>query len=205
MLQRLGEHPEALKAFSLVLSLQPRIAQAYYSRALSLQALDRHVEALNDLKAALEMSHDYVDAEYARGTSLKKLERFEEALSAYTKVLSDAGHYPPASHGRATIRYARADYAGAIEDFTVCIEHGLDNYDVRFLRGVAFHQVGRHLEAIEDLTRAIAFRPGVGSPYFRRWQVYKHLGDDAHAELDFKTGTQFINQSGEEENRRKGS
>jgi tetratricopeptide (TPR) repeat protein len=198
MLQRLGQHSEAIAAFAQVIRMQPRIAEAYYSRALSLQDLGRHTEALNDLDAALEMRADYVDAAYARGISLKKLERLEEASDAYSAVLSLAGRYPPASHGRATIRYAMADYAAAIEDFSTCIADGLDSYDVRLLRGLAFHCVGRHLEAIEDLSRAISFRPEVGSTYIRRWQVYKELGDEANATQDFQVGTKLLDKKSEQ-------
>jgi len=197
MLQRLGQHSEAVGVFSQVLRTQPRIAEAYYSRALSLQDLGRHAEALNDLDTALALRPDYWDAVYARGVSLKKLERFQEASDAYSEVLSLVGRYPPASYGRATIRYAMADYAAAIDDFTTCIADGMDSYDVRLLRGLAFHRVGRHSEAIEDLSRAIAFRPTDGSTYLRRWQVYKELGDEVRAEEDYRVSKRLLDMKNE--------
>jgi tetratricopeptide (TPR) repeat protein len=197
MLQRLGNHPEAVVAFSEVLRMQPRIAKAHYSRALSLQDLGQHAEALNDIDTALALHTDYVDAVYARGVSLKKLERFEEASDAYSEVLAKAGRYPPASHGRATIRYAMADYTGAIEDFTVCIQQGMDTYDVRLLRGLAFHRTERPTQAIEDLSRAISFRPQVGSTYLRRWHVCKQLGDEVRAAEDFQVGTKLLEKESE--------
>lgn len=199
MFQRLGQHSEAVAAFSEVLRIQPRIAEAHYSRALSLQDLGQHAEALNDLDAALALSADYVDAVYARGVSLKKLERFQEASDSYSHVLSKAGRYVAASHGRATVRYAMADYAGAIEDFTVCIEQGMDCYDVRLLRGLALHRTGQSTQAIEDLSRAISLRPQDGSTYFRRSQVYKELGDEARSAEDFRVGMKLLETEGKTE------
>src|SRR5439155_7493719 len=110
---------------------------------------------------------------YARGVSLKHLDRYQEAVGAFTFVLSRAGRYPAASHGRATVRYALGDYGGAILDFSDCIDGGIDSYDVRLLRGLAYQQVGRHKEALADLSLAISLQPCLGSTYIRRWQVYK--------------------------------
>jgi len=194
MHQRLGEHKAATEKFSKVISMQPRIADAYYSRALSLQDLGQYSQALLDLDAALELQPDFADAVYARGISLKHLKRYDEAIAAYSKVLSEHSSYLSASHGRATVRYALGDYPGAIADFSDCLAGGMDSYDVRLLRGLAFHHIDRHADAIDDLSRAISFCPGVGSTYIRRWQVYKELGDEERAAQDFEFGTKLLKE-----------
>jgi tetratricopeptide (TPR) repeat protein len=194
MQQRLGDHADAVAAFSRVLDLAPRLAEAHYSRALSLRELGRAEEALRDLEAALALKPDYIDARCALGTTLKRLERFDEAIAAFTSVIAASGVHPAASHGRATLRHRAGDFAGAIEDIDVCLAHGMDNYDLRLLRGLAAHYLGRHTEALDDLTRAIAFQPQTGSTYVRRWQVYRALGDEARAGEDFRRANELMAQ-----------
>jgi tetratricopeptide (TPR) repeat protein len=198
MLQRLGDPKGAMETFSKVIAMQPRIAEAHYSRALSLQDLGRHSEALSDLDVALQLQPEFIDATYARGVSLKRLERDEEALAAYSKVLSLEASYPAASHGRATVRHARGDYVGAVADFSDCLAGGMDSYDVRLLRGLAFHRIGRHREAIDDLSRAISLRPDIGSTYIRRWQIYKEIGDETRAAQDLEVGNKLLKMNDEE-------
>lgn len=200
MLQRLGQHTDALAAFARLLEMHPRLPEAYYSRALSLQGLSRYEDALNDLNIALDLRTDYLDATYARGVCLKKLNRYEEALVAYSRILAHKP-YPPASHGRATVRYALGDYAGAIADFSDYLAAGNDSYDVRLLRGLAFHRIGRHAEAVDDLTCAITYCPDVGSTYIRRWQVFKDLGDDKRAQEDFAVGSKLLDKREEKSGR----
>lgn len=200
MLQRLGQHADAVLAFSQVITMEPHIADAYFSRALSFQRLDRYSQALTDLDQALELKPEDVEAAYARGVSLKHLERYDEAMQAFSVVLSKAGRHVGAFHGRATIKYAYGDYVGAIADFSKCLTDGLDSYDIRLLRGLAFHRVGRHSEAIADLSYAISLQPETGSTYIRRWQVYKEMGDETNAAKDFEVGTKLINMEIEKKN-----
>jgi tetratricopeptide (TPR) repeat protein len=192
MLQRLGRHEEAISSFTHVIWMRPDVAEAYYSRALSRNTLKNFDQALLDAEHALKLNPDYTDAMYVRGVSLKSLERHEEALEAFTTVLSRAGKYPPASHGRATIRYMNGDYHGAIADFSDCLVAGLDRHDIRLLRGLAYHRIGKFHESIEDLTVAIEMRPEDGSTYIRRWQAYKALGDDANAAKDMDIGKRLL-------------
>lgn len=192
MLQRLGRHEEAISSFTHVIWMRPDIAEAYYSRASSRNKLDYSDQALIDAEHALKLNPDYTDAMYVRGVSLKNLKRYEEALEAFTTVISRTGKYPPASHGRATIRHMKGDYHGAIADFSECLAAGLDRYDIRLLRGLAYFRVGKFHESIEDLTVAIEMRPEKGSTYIRRWQVYKQMGDELNAAKDMDTGKRLL-------------
>lgn len=191
MLQRLDRNPEAITALSRVIEMEPRIAEAYYSRALSFQRLEQYSRALTDLDRALELQPEDTETIYARGVSLRHLDRYEEASDTFSTVLSKVGRHPAASHGRATIRYAMGDYAGAIVDFSACLAGGIDSYGVRLLRGVAFFYVGRHSEAVADLSHAISLEPETVSAYFRRSQVYRAMGDDVNAAKDFERGARL--------------
>jgi tetratricopeptide (TPR) repeat protein len=192
MLQRLGRHEEAISSFTHVIRLRPNTAEAYYSRAISLIEAKSFDQVLLDAEHALKLNPSYTDAMYVKGVSLKNLKRFEEALEAFTTVISRAGEYPPASHGRATIRHAKGDYHGAIADFSDCLAAGLDRYDIRLLRGLAYFRIGKFHESIEDLTLAIEMRPEDGATYIRRWQVYKKLGDEVNAAKDMDTGKKLL-------------
>lgn len=192
MLQRLGRHEEAISCFTHVIWMRPNIAEAYYSRASSRNSLKNFDHALLDAERALQLNPNYTDAMYVRGVSLKGLERYREALEVFTTVISRAGKYPPASHGRATIRQRNGDFHGAIADFSDCLNAGLDRYDIRLLRGLAYFRIGKFHEAIEDLTLAIKSRPEEGSTYIRRSQVHTALGDEINAAKDMETGKRLL-------------
>lgn len=193
MHQRQQRHEDAIEAFSKVLEIQPRIPEAHYSRALSLQACARHAEALPDLDTALDLDPGYMDALYARGLSLKNLERYEEALEAFHVVLGKTGAYLPASHGRATLLHMRGEYPGAISDFSDCIRGGMDNFNIRLLRGLAYYRSGNLAAALEDLSTAIEMNPENGRAYIHRWQVLTDLGEKEAAKKDLEFGRQLLN------------
>jgi tetratricopeptide (TPR) repeat protein len=185
MHQRLGEHADAISAFSRVIKMATNISSAYYSRALSHQRLERWDEALVDIEMSLKLEPNDIDALYARGLSLKHLNRHAEAIDAFSNVLARAGTYAPAWDARAKLRYLSGDYEGAIQDFTAAIEAGLDGYGVRLFRGLANYSVGRHGEALEDLSRAISLQPHLPGTYARRALVYRALNDDKSEAKDF--------------------
>jgi len=154
--------------------------------------MGQYSTALTDLDRAIELQPEDPESMYARGVSLKHLERYGEATDAFSAVISKAGRHAAAFHGRATIKYKMGDYHGAIADFSDCLTDGLDSYGMRLLRGLAFYYVGRHSEAIADLSIAISLQPEIGSTYLRRWQIYKEMGDDANAAKDFEIGNKLL-------------
>jgi tetratricopeptide (TPR) repeat protein len=192
MLQRMGEHSKAVETFSKVISLQPRIAEAYYSRALSFADLELHERALEDLGIAWQLDPEDADILYARGFSLKNLKRYDEALEAVSAAISKREQFPEAYEMRASLRSLRGDNAGAVADFRTCLAQGHDRYGVRLLRGIAFFRLGQYADAIADLSIAISMSPEIGSTYLRRWQVYLAMGEQENAKKDFETGSKLL-------------
>jgi tetratricopeptide (TPR) repeat protein len=89
-----------------------------------------------------------------------------------------------------------------IADFSDYISAGFDSYDVRLLRGIALHHVGRHGDAIADLSCAISMCPEKVSAYFRRAQAYDALGDKERAMNDFSVGRELLDRdSGQDSGR----
>jgi tetratricopeptide (TPR) repeat protein len=185
MHQRLEEHEEAVTWFTTVIGIPCEIAEAFYSRALSLKTIGRNELALQDLDKAIGLNPKYWDAVYLKGAILKAIDP-SRALEQFTSVLSSIDHHPEASFGRATVRHMLGDYAGAIADFSNCLANGHDCYDLRLLRGLAYFRTGSFKEAVADLSIAIALRPEETSAYVHRWRAYLGAGDAAKAAEDLK-------------------
>jgi tetratricopeptide (TPR) repeat protein len=82
---------------------------------------------------------------------------------------------------RGVLWMRRGEDARALSDFDAAVALTPDSGEAHLMRGIALVQVGRHQEAIDTLTRALAMNPDRPERgYFYRAAAYEEMGD-AHA------------------------
>lgn len=140
-------------------------------------------EATATLHTALALRPDYPEAHYNLGTALERLGRRDEAAAAYRRVLEIDPGQPRALQRLAVLRHDQAsalveeglahEAAGRMADAEHAYREAarLDGSRELIPRalGRVLHRVGRHDEAIEAYSRALAIEP-------RSFEAHNDLG-----------------------------
>jgi tetratricopeptide (TPR) repeat protein len=85
-LLRLRRCEEAVRAYDVVLRLNPEAADAYHWKGEALSNLKHHEEALAAYEQAIRLDPTFSWAYYGKGSSLSNLKRYEEANLAFEKA-----------------------------------------------------------------------------------------------------------------------
>jgi predicted Zn-dependent protease len=78
-----------------------------------------------------------------------------------------------------------ADYLGALEELAQAEKASPTDYDVYYLRGKVYLDMGKPPEAITALRRAIELRPAEAAAYYQLGLAYRKSGQQALAKEQF--------------------
>ncbi|MGW4967097.1 tetratricopeptide repeat protein [Nonomuraea sp. NPDC004186] len=176
--------------FAEILMRQPELPAdalsfAYCVRGNEHRIAERLDAALADFDTACTLTPASVDALGGRGTVYYAMERLQESLADLSAALDLEPSYTWARSKRGDVLYDLGRYAEAVDDYTQCLAQHENVWDLG-LRGNSYRLLGRHDQALADLTRAIELAPGDSWDLARRSETYRALGrpHDALADLE---------------------
>ncbi|NXQ18700.1 TTC31 protein, partial [Peucedramus taeniatus] len=94
---QMGQHLEAVWAFTVALELNPREHRLLGNRSYCLEKLGRYEEALADAEAALALRPGWPKGSFRKGKALQGLQRYAEAMHTFEELLQQDGAYPEAA------------------------------------------------------------------------------------------------------------
>ncbi|NWS05602.1 TTC31 protein, partial [Motacilla alba] len=94
---QMGQHTEAVWAFTVALELNPREHRLLGNRSYCLEKLGRYEEALADAEAALALRPGWPKGSFRKGKALRGLQRYAEAARAFEELLLQDGGYAEAA------------------------------------------------------------------------------------------------------------
>ncbi|XP_014115551.1 PREDICTED: tetratricopeptide repeat protein 31 [Pseudopodoces humilis] len=93
----MGQHTEAVWAFTVALELNPQEHRLLGNRSYCLEKLGRYKEALEDAEAALALRPGWPKGSFRKGKALKGLQRYAEAVHTFEELLRQDGAYTEAA------------------------------------------------------------------------------------------------------------
>lgn len=127
--------------------------------------------ALADYRALAELEPDDVEHRFAIAQALKDLGGYAEASAAYDRLLE---RWPDerfrVAVGRGALHRNQGEYAKALEALNQLVADGglMDGMKFRYHRAWTLSLLGRHDEAIADLTEGLRGQPDYASAHMRR-------------------------------------
>ncbi|KAM4900832.1 tetratricopeptide repeat protein 31 isoform 4-T4 [Sylvia borin] len=94
---QMGEHTEAVWAFTVALELNPQEHRLLGNRSYCLEKLGRYEEALADAEAALALRPGWPKGSFRKGKALRGLKRYTEAARIFEELLLQDGAYAEAA------------------------------------------------------------------------------------------------------------
>ena len=172
----------AIISFSRAIKLNPKYADAYLYRGLSLIGKGGEIDrAMSDLTKTIELEPGNVDAYEQRAFYHAVQEKYELAIKDYDKVVALAPNNPRSYVSRGGFYRSRENYDPAIRDYTSAIKLSPNNDFTYFMRAEVYAQKGDYDSAIQDFTKAISLCRDdfVLGYYAARARSYAKKGDHA--------------------------
>ncbi|HEY5973180.1 MAG TPA: tetratricopeptide repeat protein [Geobacteraceae bacterium] len=134
-----GRHQEAIRYYSLSLTIKPKQANVQYNLGRALSELGNQDEAAQSFTHAIEISPDYPEAHYQLGLIFAKQGKSEKAIDHFNLVLEKYPSHPDAHYNLGVI-YVRLnkrdqalphfsetlrimpDHAGAQRGLKICLD-----------------------------------------------------------------------------------
>ena len=188
--------PQAIKAFTRAIEIEPRYAEAYVKRGLAYYRSAQYETAIADYTETLKLKRYQADAYASRGDAYQSLDDMQRAIEDYSASLKRRWS-PHVIQKRAETYFKSGDVQKALADYddlikrkpTAMAYYGRGNVYLQLsIRG----QENRLKLALADLDQAIALEPSFASAYISRAQVHTQFGDHTLASQDSKHANRLL-------------
>ena len=180
----IGQIDEAIKAYSHVVKLNQRYADAYNNRGLAYEVLDALESAIDDYNTAIAIQPDDAVIYNNRGTAYLQKAEVDRAIADFDKAIKLNFSYTEAYCNRG-IAYVNKDHVDrAITDFNKAIQLNPDGLETYKNRGRAYHSKEEYYRAIKDFDKVIQLKPNAEG-YHCRGVSYNDIGKYDRALVDF--------------------
>lgn len=181
------EYDLALKNFTKVIELQPKLLEAHYQIGLVFYKIKKYDNAIERFTALINSDQAYFKARayLMRGNAYCKLTKDNLALRDYEAAKEYESLVSRAEMNIGLQQRKKGQYAQAIEHYTRALENNPKQKSAYYNRGVAYEIRGDHDRAIENYTMAIGIDSDYAIAYYERADAYKKKGELEKARNDF--------------------
>lgn len=153
--------PAQRAAAERALLLDDTLAEAHLSLAMALAFHERRwADAEAAYRRALELDPHLASGHHWYALFLTTLGRYDEALAQRQRALQIDPLTPMLSVGLAELQLAKRQPTASLETLDLLLERYPRFWYARFIRGQVLGLLGRHDEALQDLTQAEQAEPG---------------------------------------------
>ena len=181
--------PQAIKAFTRAIKIEPRYAEAYVKRGLAYYRSAQYETAIADYTETLKLKRYQADAHASRGDAYQALGDMQRAIEDYSASLKRRRSLHVIQK-RAATYFKQGDIQKSLADYDELIKWKPTAMAYYGRGNVYLHLAIRGNEnrlklALSDLDQAIALEPSFASAYISRAQVHTQLGDHTLANRDY--------------------
>lgn len=190
---KMREYPSALRDLKHAVKLEPNDDDHWIRLGHVQFAMDDHFEAENSYLKAVKLDANDPDAHVGLAEVAFDQERWEVAIAEYEEAKrldpAEASHL---AH-RGLAKYRMGDVEGLV-DINQAITQDPTNADCLRIRGNLLSELGQHIKAVDDLTKAIELDRG--EPYYLhdRGEVYYTMKRYELAEADFSKALELARE-----------
>ena len=191
--------PQAIKAFTRAIEIEPRYAEAYVKRGLAYYRSEKYETAIADYTQTLKLKRYQADAYASRGDAYQSLGDMRRAIEDYSASLKKR-RSPQVIQKRAETYFKHGDVEKALTDYddlikrkpTAIAYYGRGNVNLQ----LAIEGNENRLKlSLADLDQAIALEPRFATAYISRAQVHTHAADHTLANRDYTHAVKLLTEA----------
>lgn len=152
-LQEGERHQEAIRDYTDLIRINPRIAGYYDNRKSAFQALGRYAEALVDANTAVSIAPTHAFVFRSRALLFEDMQQYEAAITDFDRAISMSANDVGLLVDRARLKVRGGRAAEAIRELSAIIGVEPGNQQAYRERGFAYISLGDMESAAFDLAR----------------------------------------------------
>ena len=180
-----GDLDSAIRLYTVAVTADPALFQAYYQRAIALTNLHRDSEAEADLRRVVVLKPDFSRAHRSLGRLLLDRDKTDEAKREFARAIELEPKLSGVRLDYASALIKSGDAAGAADQLNAAIAQGEVNALSYALLGLACERLGKIDEAFSNYSRAIEMDPNSATAREGRAHLFEGRGDVAKAIEDY--------------------
>lgn len=153
------DYPAAIRHFSMAVQLNPRMNDAWFSRAWAHSRMGNTEQEVADLSQCIRLAPNYAEAYCNRGAAYARLGRLDLALTDLNHAIGLNPGLTIAWVTRGWVRSQRGQHREAVADYTQALKQEPKNVDVYRSRAKCFSALGEFDRAVADLDRVLDVYP----------------------------------------------
>lgn len=176
----------AIEDYSASFKLSPKSAIYVSNRGLAYKAKKDYDRAIADMQDAIRLDPENPERRRNCGDVRVLKGDYDGAIMDFSEAIRLAPANAEFRSLRGDVyRLHKRDYARAIADYTVAIQHRPNDAALFRYRGLCFTAQREYDSALADYTTSLKLRPGQAAVLYRRGQAYSHLAKLKEALADF--------------------
>lgn len=186
---QLDQLDEALKAYTMAIEQDPKLAEAYYSRSVVWADRGDFEKAIRDATDAISINPTNARAYNNRGYAYLKMGYFDRAMDDLDKSLKMDDRLAVAYQNRGLANNSLGDFKNAKNDFEIAYLLGYRSTDLWVSWGTALLGLEEFNNAVEKLSQAVLYDADFATAFAKRGYAYLQLGSkyDYQARNDLET------------------
>ena len=152
-------YSSALESYSLALTLNPKLVEAYNNRGLIYYELNQYPQAINDYTSALKLRATFVQALNNRGNAYAASGEYQKALQDLQAAIKLANNIEEIHNNLGSVYFSLKNYDEAIKEFTQAIQLNSNYVDAYYNRSAAYYAKGKYDAALSDSKVALKLKP----------------------------------------------
>jgi len=173
---QLGQIEDASVLYSQAITLNPKLAEAYYSRSVIFADQGDFDRAIRDSTDALSIDPTNARALNNRGLAYMKMGYFDRAIEDLDKALELDDRLGIAYFNRAVVANALGDFEKANNDLKIAYLLGYRSADLWVSWGNALLGLEQFTDAVDRLSQAVLYDSDLATAYAKRGYAYLRLG-----------------------------
>ena len=180
----------AITDFSEAINLKPDYWEAYFERGKVLLYFNRLDEAEQDFKKVSELNPKFKEV-YSYLAQIEIQKGNDQKAMEYLKKVGTGGDYKY-YFNLGKIFFNAKSYETAIENFTKALEDNPYLVDAYYLRALAYENIGKYKEAIEDLKKATMLMPEEKKFFTTMAKVYFKMAEEEVKKGNYKKAADYF-------------
>ena len=152
---RFGKQDKAIKAFEMVVKLEPKSPTAYYNMGLAYARKGLIDKGIDCYTKAISIASRYTSAYINRGNLYLDTKKYSKALSDFNRVIRLSPKDPVAYNNRGLVNYCRKQYKKAVADYNKAIKIDLTYSNAYYNLALAFAALGNYNKAWQNVHKVI--------------------------------------------------
>ncbi len=154
-----NDYAAAIRHFNRAIQLDPRMANAWFSRGWAYGQSGDPEQEISDLSQCIRLEPNYAEAYCNRGAAHAKLGRWQPAIADLNTALKLDPNLGVAWSTRGWVRFERGEHKEAVADYTQALRLDPNDVDAYGSRAKCLHALGEYDRAIADFDRVLKVYP----------------------------------------------